>query len=183
MRSFDDEAVEFLPIRLMISMVIIGVITLLFILGSSRVSREVADNQIEQQLLDLETKLNLLVTTGSPRDLDHPIINGSLRSYRLYIPEHVHYVCFGGDPTIETEDSDMIQHHRMMSSIVYLCEPKSKRIRWLDQKIRLVKGSRINDEWTLPPNPEMFVCTESGTYDLCFELVERNNDIYVMIYR
>ena len=53
---------------------------------------------------------------------------------------------------------------------------------WFDSRIRFIKGERINDEWMIRSISHMFVCRNSGTFDLLFELVEENDNIYVMIY-
>jgi hypothetical protein len=65
---------------------------------------------------------------------------------------------------------------------VYQCEDQTKKIVWFDSRIRFIKGERINDEWMIQNIPHMFVCRNSGTFDLLFELIEKNDNIYVMIY-
>ena len=182
MRYFNNHAAEFLPIRLIVSMIIISVITFLFISGFFRVSKEVVDNQLRQDLFHLETKLQLLVESGYPRDMENPLMNGSVRSFNFDLPDYVQFLSFGGDPTMLTEELESNIADEMMSSIVYQCEDQTKRTVWLDSRIRFIKGERINDEWMIQSIPHMFVCRNSGKFDLLFELIEKNDNIYVMIY-
>jgi hypothetical protein len=115
--------------------------------------------------------------------MENPILDGSLRSYSFHLSENVQFLSFGGDPT-ETVSTDIESYDNidMMSSIVYQCEGQTKKMVWMDSSIHFVKGELVDGEWMMPFIPQMFICQGSGRYDLLFELVEKNDNIYVMIY-
>ncbi len=184
MRPVDSFAAEMIPVRLLISIVIIAAIVVLIWVGMDKLRTDQANNQVEQQCRDLVSSLETMVRSGAPRDLNEGFAPaGTTRVQTLVLPDTLVFLCFGGDPDSENTGVLQPQISEDGSLIVYKVQGSSKQVLWLPQGMcGFREGSFSNSMWTLKGDSESFILTHGGTSSLVFELVEKNHETYILIH-
>jgi hypothetical protein len=184
MRSFDSFAAEMIPIRLLISIAIVTAIAVLVGVGMGTLHTSLAQHQVEQQCRDLVSSLETMVRSGAPRDLEEGLkAAGTMRIQTLILPDNLVYLCFGGDPDAKNMGVLHPQVSEDGAVIVYKVQGGSKQIIWLPRGMYgFREGYLSNTTWTLKGDGESFILVRGGTSTLVFELVEKNQKIYILIH-
>jgi hypothetical protein len=185
MRKFDDNALQMLPIRLMISIIIIAAISTLVAAGWMNFSIIHAENQIESQCNTLISHLNSLTTNGIPRDLS--LVNqpeGSKRTQKITIPNNVVYLAFGVEPDYTSTGEIKSGLTDNGNVIFFQVNGGSKQVMWLDNEIYFREGIYENNEWKINDDKgeQGYIIESDGTMTLTFELVKDNVNEYVLIH-
>lgn len=181
MKKNNTFAAEMIPIRLTISIAIIAAISLLTSFGFLNLKITTAEDEIKYQMDELQSHLFSMVASGTARDVDEiGASDGTKRCIVFSFPENLDYVGFGVDPD---EDNDGVLKSGLTNQgnvIFYKIQGSSKKVIWLDNKIRIREGKINNDKWVLNNPPQGFIISEGET-TIVFELVERFNEKYILI--
>lgn len=176
-------AAEMIPIRLMISVAIIGFISFLFASGMIVINNQHAEHQLQQQLHDLEPSLQVLVKMGTARDVQDPLsFNGSRRTYTFHIDKSIDFLSFGGDFYFPSSAGNEMSSNHCMSGIFYRFHNGNKQVIWLDTDCKLVKGYYVDSFWIPTEIPNPLIIDTNGSITLNFELIKKNNVNYILVY-
>ena len=172
-----------IPIRLIISITVIAAIAVVIAIAYNNLSITLAENQIENDCRTLESKLYTMMSSGIARDVDD--INageGTKRIHNFDLPGNLIYLAFGVDPdpnncgtlkTGLTEDG---------SVIFYRVGGGSKHAIWLSEGFRFREGNYTSNKWIITGNGQGFIITGGGKTTLIFELVQKNDERYILIH-
>ncbi len=166
----DDSAVEGMPMRIAIAVILFSVISGL----SAKALHDLTYDSMEKNLMGelslIEKRAAAMYMHGGARDIGNPHdFSGSVERIHVKIPDNVVYVAFGsmpvpggGVPSIRDLHTDNIYHYVLDNG-------------------RVQTGSSIarfsaNDSYLSTP----FVLYP-GEYELTLELVKNNNGTYVRI--
>ena len=183
MRKSDNIASEMIPIRLIISVAVIAAIAVIIAIGYNNLSITLAENRVENECRTLESELFTMMSSGVTRDVDE--INageGTKRIHNFDLPDNLIYLAFGVDPdpnnrgileTGLTEDG---------SAIFYRVGGGSKHVIWLSEEFKFREGDYTNNKWVINGDGQGFIITSEGKTTLVFELVQKNDERYVLIH-
>jgi hypothetical protein len=180
----NNEAVEMLPIRLIISLAIIAAIAVLIVVASGNLRTVLAEHEVEGQCRLLESSLSTMVGTGGFRDVDaFSAPEGSKRMQTFSLPDSVMYLSFGGDPDPSntgviapglTEDGAVI---------VYQVQGGSKNVIWLPKETyKFREGTYVDNKWIIQGDGQSYIIQGGGTTTLVFERVTKNHQVYIFIH-
>jgi hypothetical protein len=190
LKKLDNKAADFLPIRLIVSLVVIVAITGLMGFGLYNLSITQSENQVDQECKELISSLNSMVAKGEPRDVyDVSGTRGSTRVVELDLPDNLLYLSFGMDP-------DPLNNGKLRSGldgegnvIFYKLEGGSKKSIWLDEDFKFREGllySKNPDKWIIIPSslcdPEGYVISDGGETTITFELVKDGQENLILIH-
>ncbi len=182
MRSFNNIATETIPIRLVMSVAVIGVISLLFTAGLLAMNDQVEKHRLQKQINDLEVSLSILVEMGSPRDITDPFaVNGSRRTFTFDMPSDLLFFSFGGDPTTN-ETLNKIESNHLLSGIFFQLQGYSKQVIWFDSKCKFISAQKNGDSWRSIDHYSPFVIRRGGSLSITFELIIMNNERFILVY-
>jgi len=184
MRRLNIDAVEMLPIRLLISIAIIAAITLILIMGSQTLRIYLAEHQVEHECRQMQSALATMMSSGVGRDLDDKDApEGTKRVCRFLLPDSLVYLTFGGDPE---KNNDGVLHSNLTedgSVLCYKVQGGSKHVIWFPGKTyRFREGMLANNTWVIHGDGDSYIIRHGGTLTLVFELVEKNHEQYILIY-
>ena len=180
MRNIDSIASEMIPIRLIISIIIIAAIAAMVGMGFATLNTTFAENKIESDCKTLETNLYSMLNSGVARDVDEiGADDGTKRVQTFDIPDNVIYLAFGVDPDPNNDGILETGLTNNGSIISYRVSGGSKHIIWLDEQFRFREGNNSKGRWDI--NDQGFIISDSGKITLIFELVEKNHETYILI--
>ena len=184
MRKINSNAVEMIPIRLIISIAIIAAIAVLLIVASSHVRIYLADHEVEQQCELLESTLSTMVASGVPRDVDEVnAAEGTKRIQVFTLPDTLLYLSFGGDP--DPQNTGVFQSRLTEDGAVifYKVEGGSKQVIWFPKDVyKFREGFYIDNKWILNGDGQSFILFHGGPVTLVFEQVQKNHVNYILIH-
>lgn len=182
MKKFDNKAVEMIPIRLIISLVIIAAISLLLFFGYLYIRVTLAENNVANEIRTIESKLQTMIAGGNARNLlDSNAAEGTKRSYSFELPDNIIFLSFGVNPD---ENNDGVLKTNLTqngSCIFYQIEGSSKKVKWLDDEIRFREGNYENGKWDINGNGQGYIISGGGGVTITFELVMKSNIKYILI--
>lgn len=184
MTKWDNDAVEQLPVRLMMSLAIIAAILILVAYSSGSLRTFLAEQQIESQCRLLEASLSTLTESGAVRDVDDlNAAEGTKRVHTISLPDSLVYLSFGGDPDPSDTGwytSELVEDGAV---IFYKIQGGSKQVIWLPKETyKFREGTFINDHWTIDGAGQSFIIHTSGTLTLVFERVQKNHITYILVH-
>lgn len=179
----DNKGVTFIPMRALMSIVMVGIIVGLTFIGIQHVAKISAEKQVERECNNLISSISTMVASGDARDILNPQdARGDSRNITLDLPSKLIYLGLGVDP--DPDNNGMLESNLTAngSCIVYKIEGMGKRVIWLDSNIEFREGIEEDGRWVIN-NPEQgFVIKKGGKYDVTFELVEdAHKTKYVLI--
>lgn len=175
MRKLDSQAADILPIRLIISISFIAAILVFLVIGLGNIQQILEEQEIQHACSIIQSKLSSLITSGIPRDIDDiDSKEGSKRIYTLHLPDDIVFLAFGVDP----DTTNNLTENGCL--IVYKLSNGFKKIIWLPEGIRLRAGLYNDGRWI--PSEKGFILDKKGATTLIFELVEKDNIEYILIY-
>ena len=95
----DEQAVEGMPMRIMVTVVIFSVILGLTGKAASDFIGDVKEKKLMDELNRIEKRAALMYIQGGGRDINNPgDLSGTVESIRVQIPDNAAFVVFGGMP-------------------------------------------------------------------------------------
>lgn len=183
LRKFDDVAADMIPIRLIISVSVIAAISFIVFFGLINLRIVLAENQIENECRSIESKLYSMIENGVSRDVDeNGAGDGTRRIHSFDLPDNVVYLSFGVDP--DKDNAGFLKSGLTSDGCVifYKVDGGSKKVIWLNENFRLREGKIENDKWILNIPLQGYIITNSGSFTLNFEFVEKNHGTYVLVH-
>jgi len=182
--KWDNDAVDQLPIRLMMSLAIIAVILVLVACASGALRTFLAEQQVESQCRQLEASLSTLTESGAVRDVDDlNAAEGTKRVHTISLPDSLIYLSFGGDPDPSNTgwySSELVEDGAV---IFYKVNGGSKQVIWLPKETyQFREGTFINDHWTIDGDGQSLIICTGGTLTLVFERVQKNHKSYILVH-
>ncbi|MEF8878837.1 MAG: hypothetical protein V5A64_00410 [Candidatus Thermoplasmatota archaeon] len=182
LRKLDDFAVDFLPMRLIVSIAVIVAITGVVGWGYQTMGVVSSENKMEVQCDELVAELNTLYFGGVARDLDEKNADrGSLRVYSFNLPENLIYLSFGVDADEDNDGRVETGLTNDGSMIFYRVEGGSKKSIWLDENFRFREGKIYQNGWYMNSPSQGFILKDNGKTNIVFELVKKDDTKYVLI--
>jgi len=183
MRKTDDIASEMIPIRLIISIAVMAAVAAMIAVGYSNLSVTLAENQVENECRNLESKLYTMIGSGIARDANEVNAGeGTKRTHTFDLPDSLTYLAFGVDPD---PDNDGALETGLISDglvIFYKVQGGSKHVVWLsEEKFRFREGNYTNGKWVINGDGQGFIIIGGGKTTMTFELVQKNHERYVLI--
>lgn len=183
MRKMDTFAADMIPIRLIISVVVIAAITLMVVFGHNMLSVTLSENSLSKQVSELESKLYSMIKGGVARDVyEVNAANGTSRSFSFDLPNNLNYIAFGVDP--DPDNNGVVETGLTEDGccIFFKIEDNSKQVIWLDKEYRFREGYYDGSKWVINSDDQGFIINKPGGKALItFELVERSNIYYILI--
>lgn len=177
-------AVEMIPVRLIISIAIISAIAVMMIFASSSLRILLAEHQVEQECQLLESTLSTMVGSGVPRDVDEAsAAQGTKRVQTFTLPDSLLYLSFGGDP--DSLNTGVLKPGLIEggSAIFYRVDGGSKQVIWLPKEIyKFREGTYVDNKWVINGTGQSYIVQSGGKITLVFERVQKNHVIYILIY-
>jgi hypothetical protein len=184
MRQMNANAVEMIPVRLIISIAIISAIAVMMIFASSSLRILLAEHQVEQECQLLESTLSTMVGSGVPRDVDEAsAAQGTKRVQTFTLPDSLLYLSFGGDP--DSLNTGVLKPGLIEggSAIFYRVDGGSKQVIWLPKEIyKFREGTYVDNKWVINGTGQSYIVQSGGKITLVFERVQKNHVIYILIY-
>jgi hypothetical protein len=184
MRQIKTDAMEMIPIRLIISLAIIAAVAVMLVFASSSLRIFLAENQVEQECMKLESSLSTMVGSGVPRDVDEgSAAEGTKRVQTFTLPDSLLYLSFGGDP--DPLSTGVLQPGVLEdgAAIFYKVEGGSKQVIWLPKEIyKFREGTYADNKWVINGDGQSYIIHSGGKITLVFERVQKNHVIYILIH-
>ena len=184
MRQMNADAVEMIPIRLIISIAIISAIAVMMIFASSSLRILLAEHQVEQECRLLESTLSTMVGSGVPRDVDEAsTTEGTKRVQVFTLPDSLLYLSFGGDP--DSLNTGVLKPGLIEggAAIFYRVNGGSKQVIWLPKETyKFREGTYVDNKWVINGTGQSFIVQSGGKITLVFERVQKNHEIYILVY-
>ncbi len=182
----DIDAVEMIPIRMLISIGIIAAISVLLAVGYQNISISIAENQVKNDVTALQSQLYALVASGVPRNVDAiGEGEGTKRTQTFNLPDSLQYLAFGFDP--DSDNNGLLEAGELLEGgavIVFKVAGGSKQVMWLPKnQIRFREGvyNMAFSKWDINTPEQGFLLTSGGKTVIVCELVERSDQRYILI--
>jgi hypothetical protein len=184
MRQMKDDATEMIPIRLLISIVIIATIMVIVAVASESLRVSLAEGQVEHECRLLQSSLATMMTSGVPRDVDCiDSAEGTKRVQTMTLPDSLMYLSFGGNPdplNIGELRPTLIENG---AALFYRVQGGDAHVIWLPTDIyKFREGTFYGCTWVVKGTEECFILHQGGSTTLVFELVKKNNVKYILIH-
>jgi hypothetical protein len=184
MRQMNSNAVEMIPVRLIISLAIIAAVAVLLMFASGSLRVFLAEHQVEQECRRLESSLSTMVGSGVPRDVDEAsAAEGTKRVQTFTLPDSLLYLSFGCDPdplSIGVLQPGVLEDG---AAIFYRVDGGSKQMIWLPKvTYKFREGTFVDNRWVITGGGQGYLVSGGGKTTLVFERVEKNNEIYILVY-
>ncbi|MCX6663520.1 MAG: hypothetical protein NTZ75_04665 [Euryarchaeota archaeon] len=184
MRQMNTNAVEMIPIRLIISLAIIAAIAVMIVFASSSLRTLLAEHQVEQECRLLESTLSTMVGSGVPRDVDEAsAAEGTKRVQTFTLPDSLLYLSFGGDS--DSLNTGVLKTGLIEdgAAIFYRVEGGSKQVIWLPKETyKFREGTYVDNKWVINGTGHSFIVHSGGKITLVFERVQKNHVIYILVH-
>jgi len=184
MKLRDNDAVDQLPVRLMMSLAIVAAVILLFMVASTTLRTLLAEQAIESQCRGLESSLSTLAQSGACRDVDDVHApEGTKRVQTFTLPDSLVYLSFGGDP--DPLNTGLLSSTLLNDGavIVYKVQGGSKHVIWLPlETMKFRRGAFINNHWGIEGQGQNVLIHTGGTVTLVFEKVQKNHECYILVH-
>lgn len=183
MRKMNSYAADMIPIRLIISVVVIAAISLMVAFGYNMLSVNLSDGSISNQVSELESELYSMIKGGVTRDIyEVNTANGTSRTFSFNLPSNLNYIAFGVDPDPDNNGVLTTGLTEDGCCIFYKIEDNVKKVIWFDGEYRFREGKYDGSKWVINSDDQGFIIDDpGGSSVLTFELVERSNIDYILV--
>jgi hypothetical protein len=166
----EDTAAEGLPMRLVVTVVLLSVIIGLMSKAASLFLNDEKEKTLQGELDLINKRASQMYIQGGARDINRPDdFSGSFENIHLKIPDNTAFVVFGGMPS---SDGKPPETRNQYTDNVFYYVLNDGRIQTRSSVSRFCANSTGLDEpFVLYP----------GDYDLTMELVKNKNGTYVKI--
>lgn len=185
MIRLDNDAVEMLPSRLLISIAVIATIIFLVMNAWGTLQIFLAEHNVEQQCQVLVSSLSTMVEDGGFRDVDElNVADGDKRMQTFLLPDSLVYLCFGGDPEGGDADGFTPKLFEDGAVIFYRVQGGGKKVLWLPKETyKFREGIFFDNRWGIKGTGNSFMVSSSGAVSLVFERVQKNHRKYILVYK
>ena len=164
----DDYAADGLPMRLIVTVILLSVIIGLSSKAVSLFLNDVNEKKLKGEIDLIEKRAAMIYTQGGARDIDDPDdFSGTMEKIHVEIPDNSAFVVFGGMPS---RDGNPQTSGNLYTDNVFYYILKDGRVQ---------TGSSIARFFTDSPGQPFILYP--GEYDLTMELVKNKNGTYVKI--
>lgn len=166
----DDNAAEGLPMRLVVTVVLLSVIIGLTSKAASLFINDEKEKKLQGELDIINKRASQMYIQGGARDINKPDdLSGSFENIHLKIPDNTAFVVFGGMPSSDGAPPETANQH---TDNVFYYVLNDGSIKTRSSVARFSgNGTGLNEPFVLYP----------GDYDLTMELVKNKNGTYVKI--
>ena len=166
----EDTAAEGLPMRLVVTVVLLSVIIGLMSKAASLFLNDEKEKTLQGELDIINKHASQMYIQGGARDINRPDdFSGSFENIHLKIPDNTAFVVFGGMPSSDGAPPEIANQH---TDNVFYYVLNNGRIQTRSSIARFcANGTGLNMPFVLYP----------GDYDLTMELVKNKNGTYVKI--
>jgi hypothetical protein len=181
MRRCDALGVEMIPIRLVISIAVIGAIVGLWASGMLVAGPTSDAGLLRRECEGAVSTLASLVRGGAARDLrdpDAPL--GTRRIVTFDVPAGCVYLSFGGDPDPDGDGVMTSEAAGSSAVIVFLVQGAGKEAVWLSEPVGFRAGVYDGSRYILGPGS--LILHTAGKARLAFELVRDAAAMYILVY-
>lgn len=184
MRQKNTDAMEMIPLRLLISIAMIAAIVLMVVIASDSLRTFLAEHQVEMECRKLESSLSTMLADGAPRDLDEGnAVEGTKRVHTFTLPDSLIYLSFGGDPDLLNTGVLQPTLTADGAAIFYKVQGGSKKVIWLPRETcKFREGTNVNQSWVLTGTGQSYIIRTGGTITMVFEYVQKDHKIYILIH-
>jgi len=170
---------EMIPIRLIISISVIGVISFLVVQGLTMSYHVINEGEFSQSLTTLQKNVETIVNIGHPRDVSDVFsLKGTTHVHSLYVPSEIMSVSFGSDINVNSSELDMGN----LSKIQYSSLNTGDHVLWCDSSCQFIKGIFNDGRWLPSWNDSRFTIKEQGQCMITFELVTDGSSLFILVY-
>ena len=184
MRQMNTDAVEMIPVRLIISLAIISAIAVMMVFASSSLRVFLAEHQVEQECRLLQSTLSTMVGSGVPRDVDEAsAADGTKRVQTMTLPDSLLFLSFGGNP--DSLNTGVLNTGLLEdgAAIFYQVEGGSKQVIWLpEETYKFREGTYVDHKWMINGAGQSYIVHSGGKITLVFECVQKNHRIYILVH-
>ena len=182
----EKRGATFIPVRLVMSIVIIVAISGLFYAGLKYWMPLIEEKKMDRQVNEINAMFQEMVK-GSARNValgeNYKEEYGERRKFEFDLPSKLVYLGLGVDPDPFNNGSLRRGITGDGSIIVYKIEGRSKKVYWTDENIKLRLGEYKNKNWVIKDPPEGLILKGGGVHKkVIFELVEYHDKKYILIY-
>jgi len=176
----DTTAAEFIPIRLLISITVIAVITFLVFTGFTSIQSTGELESFRNELKMMRSEIALLYATGEQRELEDPFASsGTKRIFTVHIPRSVIRLSFGSyGPSYELTVTD----ESASSGIFFTMQDGSQEVVWCDDSVDFRAGISVDDRFVTDGSRPCFSFRKDCEMNVTFELVSQNDQKFILIY-
>jgi len=166
----NDSAAEGLPMRLVITVILLSVIVGLSSKAASLFINDENEKKLQGELDLIDRRASLIYIHGGARDIDNPDdLSGTMENVHLEIPENFAFVVFGSMPSSDGNPPASGNPH---TDNVFYYVLDDGRVQTKSSIARFSANSTgLDRPLVLSP----------GEYDLTMELVRNKNGTYVKI--
>ena len=184
MRQMNSDATEMIPIRLMISIVIIAAIMVLVVFASESLRVSLAEGQVEHECRLVQSSLSTMMASGVPRDVDSiDPAEGTKRVHTMTLPDSLVYLSFGGNPDPLNIGDLRPALTEEGAALFYRVQGGETHVIWLPvDTYKFREGTFHEKTWVMNGTGESFILSQGGTTTLVFELVQKNHVRYILIH-
>ncbi|OYT29316.1 hypothetical protein B6U98_02510 [Thermoplasmatales archaeon ex4572_165] len=170
---------EMIPIRLIISISVIGFISFLVVQGLTMSYHVINEDEFSQSLTRLQKNVETIVNIGHPRDVSDVFsLKGTTHVHSLYVPSEIMSVSFGSDINVNSSELKI----KNLSKIVYSSMNAGDHVLWCDNSCQFIRGIFNDGRWLPSWNDSRFTIKEQGQYMITFELVTDGSSLFILVY-
>lgn len=182
MHAMDNNAIDHLPIRLIMSISILSCIALMIVVGMNTVHLTMEEDTMHQQLLKLKSKLELLSQSTSAREIFASSQQPSSKlTTTITLPTSIHLLQFY-DSSIESDEHQFMQSKNHEIALIYQIQGRSQQYIWLESNVPVIQAIKQNDSWNPNLSEPLVTLTQPGTYKITFELVRYYDNYIILLY-
>ena len=166
----NDSAAEGLPMRLVVTVILLSVIIGLSAKAVSLFIDDANEKKLKGQLDLIDKRASVIYIQGGARDIDDPVdFSGTMENIHVEIPDNAAFVVFGGMPS---SDGNPPAAGNLHTDNVFYYVLNDGRVQTRSSIARFSANSTgLDRPFVLYP----------GEYDLTMELVKNKNGTYVKI--
>jgi hypothetical protein len=166
----ENTAAEGLPMRLVVTVVLLSVIIGLMSKAASLFINDEKEKKLQGELDLINKRASQMYIQGGARDINRlDDLSGSFENIHLKIPDNAAFVVFGGMPSSDGAPPETANQHTD-NIFYYVLNDGSIKTRSSVSRF-CANGTGLNEPFVLYP----------GDYDLTMELVKNKNGTYVKI--
>jgi len=166
----DDSAAEGLPMRLVVTVILLSVIIGISAKAASLFINDEKEKKLQGELDMINKRASLMYIQGGARDIDNPDdFSGTMENIHIKIPDYAAFVVFGAMPSPDGNPAETGNQH---TDNVFYYALNDGRVQTRSSIARFSANSTgLDKPLVLYP----------GEYDLTMELVKNKNGTYVKI--
>ena len=168
-----------IPMRLIISITVIGVISFFVIQGLTMSYHIINEDGFTQTLTTLQKNIETMINIGHPRDISNIFSpKGTTQMHSLQIPSEIVLVLFGSNKINPSNELDLTNS----SVIFYSSQHTGEHVLWCDSSCYFIKGRYNDSRWVPSWNNSVFIINQQGECMITFELITDGSLLYVLVY-